>query len=104
MTVMEKSSNRDLSRFFDAWVFGEQIPTVRFSYRTNGTTLVLRLEQVGAPMPVPIGVRLQYRSGKTDTVIVQADGQVTEHTVQLTEPLRTATANADFGALATIVR
>ena len=104
MKVMEKSSNRDLSRFFDAWVFGEQIPTVRFSYRTNGTTLVLRLEQVGAPMPVPIGVRLQYRSGKTDTVIVQADGQVTEHTVQLTEPLRTATANADFGALATIVR
>ena len=104
MKVMEKASNRDLSRFFDAWVFGEHIPAVRFSHRTDGTNLVLRVEQIGAPMPVPIGVRLQYQSGKTENVLVQADGPVTEHTVQLTEPLRSALPNADFGALITIVR
>jgi len=104
MKVMEKASKRDLSRFFDAWVFGERIPAVRFSHRTDGTNLVLRVEQIGGPMPVPIGVRLQYQSGKTENVLVQADGPVTEHTVQLTEPLRSAVANADFGALVTIVR
>lgn len=102
--VMEKAGNRDLTRFFDAWIFGEAIPRVRFTHRTEGSTLVLRLEQSGVPMPVPIGIRLQYASGRTETVIVQADGPVTEHTVDLTEPLRSATANADHGALATIVR
>jgi aminopeptidase N len=102
--VMEKASNRDLSRFFDAWVFGQAIPNVRFSHTVNGSTLVLRLEQTGSPVPVPIGVRLQYQSGRTDTVIVQSDGLVTEHTVQLTERLRSAAANADHGALVNIVR
>ena len=102
--VMEKTSGQDLAGFFEAWVFGEAIPSVKFSHRTEGSTLVLRIEQVGPPMPVPIGVRLQYASGKTETVIVNADGPVTERKVDLKEPLRSAEANADHGALATIVR
>ena len=102
--VMEKTSGRDLAGFFEAWVFGEAIPSVKFSHRTEGSTLVLRIEQIGPPMPVPIGVRLQYASGKTETVIVNADGPVTERKVELKEPLRSAEANADHGALATIVR
>ena len=102
--VMEKASKRDLTRFFDAWVFGEAIPDVKFSHRTEGRDLVLRLEQVGAPIPFPIGIRLEYQSGRTENVIVQADGPVTERTVQLTEPLRSATANADNGALVNIQR
>jgi aminopeptidase N len=101
---MEKTSGRDLAGFFEAWVFGEAIPSVKFSHRTEGSTLVLRIEQIGPPMPVPIGVRLQYASGKTETVIVNADGPVTERKVDLKEPLRSAEANADHGALATIVR
>lgn len=102
--VMEKASNRDLSSFFDAWVFGEAIPRIRFTHRTEGSTLVLRLEQSAAPIPVPVGIRLQYASGKIETVIVQADGPVSEHRIELNEPLRSAEANADHGALATIVR
>ena len=83
--VMEKASGRDLSRFFDAWVFGESIPTVRFSHRIDGTTLVLRLEQPGRRCEFPIGVRLTIpvrpdrdrdRPGRSD--------QVTEQTVELT--------------------
>ena len=102
--VMEKASSRDLSRFFEAWIFGEAVAKVKFTHRSEGSTLVLRLEQSGTPMPVPIGIRLQYASGKTETVIVHADGPVTERKVDLTEPLRSAVANADHGALATIVR
>ncbi len=102
--VMEKASNKDLAGFFEAWVFGETIPNVRFSHRTDGKDLVLRLEQIGAPVPFPIGIRLEYQSGRTENVIVQADGPVTERTVPLTEPLRSATANADHGALVNIQR
>lgn len=104
MKVMEKASNRDLSRFFDAWIFGGAIPNLKFTHRTEGSTLVLRLEQGGVPVPVPVGIQLQYRSGATETVIVQADGPLTEKTVQLEQPLRSVTANADHGALVNITR
>ena len=104
MKVMEKASGRDLSRFFDAWVFGESIPNVKFTHRVDGDSLVLLIEQRGSTAPLPMGVRLQYRSGRTETIIVQSDGALTEHTVQLKEPLRSVTANADHGALAVLVR
>jgi aminopeptidase N len=104
MQVMEKVSGRDLSRFFEAWIFREAVPAVKFTYRADAAKVVLRVEQRGVTAPLPITVRLQYRSGKTEHVLVQADGSVTEHTVQLAEPLRSATANADHGALAVMVR
>ncbi|CAN5795219.1 hypothetical protein BH24ACI5_BH24ACI5_20610 [soil metagenome] len=104
MAVMERVSGRELSRFFDAWVFGQAVPTVRFTYRIESQTVVLRLEQRNPPVPLPISVRLQYRSGRTETILVQTDATVTDHTVQLTEPLRSAVANADHGALVTMVR
>jgi hypothetical protein len=104
MKVMEKASGRDLSRFFDAWVFGQAVPHVRFTYRADAAKVVLRMEQRGVGVPLPISVRLQYRSGRSETVVVQSDGAVTELTVQLKEPLRSATANADHAALAVITR
>ena len=104
MQVMEKASGRDLSRFFDAWIFGIAVPDVKFSHRVEGSTAVLRFEQRGAAVPLPISVRLQYRSGSVETVVVQTDGAVTEHTVQLKGPLRSASANADHGSLARMVR
>ena len=104
MAAMEKASGGDLTAFFDAWVFGQAVPTVKFTYKADGDRVVLRLEQRGAPVPLPILVRLLYRSGASDNVLVQSNSAVTEHTVQLKEPLRSATANADHGALAKVVR
>jgi hypothetical protein len=77
---------------------------VKFSYRADGAHVVLRLEQRGVTAPLPITVRLQYRSGKIEHILVQADGPVTEHRVPLTEPLRSATANGDYQALAIMDR
>jgi hypothetical protein len=30
--VMERASNRNLQRFFDTWIFGFEIPHVKFSF------------------------------------------------------------------------
>jgi len=104
MAIMEEASGRDLSRFFEAWIFREAVPAVKFSYRADAAQVVLRLEQRGVTAPLPITVRLQYRSGRTEHILVQADGPVTEHRVPLTERLRSATANSDYQALAVMVR
>jgi hypothetical protein len=102
IAVMEKASGRDLSSFFDAWIFGASIPTARFSHRMDGSRIVLRLEQAGNPMEFPVAVRLTYRSGREHTVIVIARGKLTEQTVDLLEPLKSVAINADHGSLVDI--
>lgn len=99
VTAMEKASERDLSTFFDAWIFGATIPEARFSYRVDGNRAILRLEQSGIPMEFPMSVRLSYRTGREQTIVMTARDKISEHTVELVEPLRTATANFDHGSL-----
>jgi hypothetical protein len=102
LAVMEKASGRDLSGFFDAWIFGARIPEARFSYRVEKDRTVLRLEQAGPAMVFPVSVRLRYRSGREETIVMVARGAVSEHVVALTEPLRSAHVNEDHGSLAEI--
>jgi aminopeptidase N len=102
LAVMEKASGQDLSVFFDAWIFGARIPEARFSYRVEKGRAVLRLEQAGPAMVFPVRVRLRYRSGREETIVMVAREAVSEHVVTLTEPLRSAHANEDHGSLAEI--
>jgi hypothetical protein len=102
IATMEKASGRDLSKFFDTWIFGTNLPEARFSHRVEGNKLVLRLEQTGPPMEFPVTVRLTYRSGRTHSIIMTARERVTEHVVELLEPLRSVDANEDHGTLAII--
>jgi hypothetical protein len=102
IAIMEKASGRDLSSFFDAWIFGVTIPSARISHRVEGSKLLLRLEQDGNPMEFPVSVRLTYRSGREHTVIMVARDKVTEMSVDLLERLRSVSANADNGSLVNI--
>jgi aminopeptidase N len=96
---MEKSSRRDLSRFFDAWVFGASVPQAKFSYRVEGSKAIFRIEQPGLPMEFPVSVTLSYHSGEQQTLVMIADDKVTEQTFDLPQRLRSARANEDHGAL-----
>jgi hypothetical protein len=102
IAVMEKASGRDLSSFFDAWIFGATLPSAKFSHRVNGSKVTLRLEQLGNPMEFPVRVRLTYRSGLEHTVVMIAREAVTEQTVDLLEPLKSVAINADHGSLVDI--
>jgi Peptidase family M1 domain len=102
MKAMQQASGRDLSAFFETWIFGSTIPTASFSYRVDGGRVILRLEQIGPPVEFPVGIRLTFASGRTDTIILRARDQVTEQSVPLPEPLRAVRANADHGSLVEI--
>lgn len=100
--VMERASGRSLSRFFDTWIFGEAIPSVRLTRRAEGSTVVLQVEQQAAPVEFPLTVRLTYRSGRTDDVLLIISEKVSEYRVETIEPLRSVTANADHGSLVVV--
>jgi hypothetical protein len=97
--VMEQVSGRDLSTFFEGWIFGATIPQARFSYKADATRAVLRVEQPGVPMQFPVTVRLTYTSGREEDVVVVASGKVSERVIALTEPIRSARANPEHGSL-----
>lgn len=99
---MEKVSGRDLRRFFETWVYGTAIPTVKFGYHVAGGTAKVQFEQRGNPVDVPITVTVEYAAGGSDKIVVALSERLTERTIPLKGAVRTITANADNGALVEI--
>jgi hypothetical protein len=100
--VMERVSGRDLSSFFDAWVFGFSVPNLKFTSTINGNSAVVRFEHRGDVMPVPVTVSVTYMDGRTDDVVVEVTEKVVEKTLPLKGAVRTIEANRDYGAVAEI--
>ena len=102
--AMEQASGKPLGRFFDAWIFGEAIPRVKFTHRVEKDQVAVEFAQQGDPVDIPITVTLTYASGETAEVVVPVVDKVTEQRIPLKGPLRSVQANADHGALAVMVR
>ncbi len=100
--AMEKAAARDLDRFFAAWIFGSDIPRVKFNYKVSSTEAIVRFEQPGEPVDVPVTVTVSYRSGITDNIVVILSEKHTERSLPLKGPVRSITANSDNAALVEI--
>ncbi len=100
--AMEKASGRDLGRFFNTWIFGSDIPRLKFSYHITGTDAAIRFEQHGDPVDVPITVTVTYDSGTVENVIVLLSEKETVRTLALKGKVRTISANTDNAALVEI--
>jgi aminopeptidase N len=102
--AMEKASGRSLQRFFDIWVFGTDIPHVKFSSRVSGTEALVRFDQRGDPVDAAITVTVTYTSGNVESTVVVLSEKQTERSLTLKGPVRSITANADNGSLVEIDR
>ena len=102
--AMEKASGRNLNRFFETWIYGTEIPTLKFSSHTSAGAALIRFEQRGEPVDVPVTVTVEYQSGAAQQVVVALADKVTERTIPLSGAVRSITANADNGALVRIVK
>src|SRR5262249_32542343 len=100
--AMEKTSGRDLHRYFETWIYGSTIPRVGFSYRLTPEGAQVRLDQRDEPADVAITVTVTYVSGETEDVVVALDDRRTERTVPLKGPVRSIGANLDNAALVEI--
>ena len=105
--AFEAESGRSLTAFFDRWIHEDDLPDIRFSYRTErgsagragGPEAVLRFEQRGKLFELPITVTLRYRGNDRETLVVPVAGEVTEVRVPIRGRLRDVEVNEDGGAL-----
>jgi peptidase M1-like protein len=102
--AMEKASGRDLHRFFDTWIFGSEIPRVKFSHQLSEGDVIVRFEQHQDVTEVPITVTMTYETGDTESVVVLVSDKQAERVIPLHGRLRSITANADNAALVEIDR
>jgi hypothetical protein len=101
--TMEAASGRPLERFFDDWIFGSAIPTVKFAVLESSTSEVrVRFDQSGEPFDIPITVTLLYADGSSEDVIVALSEKTTERSIPLKRVLRSVDINRDGAALAEI--
>ncbi len=100
--AMEKASGRNLARFFDTWVFGSEIPRLKFAYHVNGSEAVVHFDQRGEAVDVPVTVTITYANGASENILFILADKHTERTVALKGQVRAMTANADNAALVEI--
>jgi aminopeptidase N len=101
--AMEKASGRDLSRFFDSFIYGAEIPRVKFSRRLMGDgTMLVRFEHRNDVTDLPITVRVNYADGTSEDLVVPVSERVVERTIHLKATLRSVDVNQDGAALAVI--
>jgi hypothetical protein len=105
--AMEAATGRDLRSFFDAWIYGVKIPRVTFSYRSpDANSVIVKLEQQGEVIPVPVTVTVIYMNGETEDFVVPVTQNSVERTITLKPKLglRKIEANEDNAALVEIDR
>jgi hypothetical protein len=100
--AMEATSGRDLSRFFERWIYDNGIPRLRYSTAVEGSELVVRFEQSGDIYDGPVTVAVTYADNKTTESVVVVNDASNEARLPLSGTVRSIEANADGAAVAII--
>ncbi len=102
--AMERASTRDLGRFFDAWVYDSDVPTLKFTSTIAGNEAQVRFEHQGEVIPLAVTVSVIYNDGQVEEVVVPVTDKVAERTLTLKSAVRSIEANRDYGAVAEIIK
>jgi hypothetical protein len=90
-----------LDRFFERWIYGTDIPRVRYSTSLGDGTVNVRFEQAAdLVFDLPVTVTLMYANGRTTDVVVPLTEAVVERSIPTTDLVRQVQVNRDSAALA----
>ena len=99
--AMETASGRSLDRFFDRWIHGADVPTVRYSSTIRPGEVTVQFDQDGRTIfDVPVTVTLQYTDGHQQDVLVPISDAHVEQRIPTTGTVRDVQINRDSAALA----
>jgi aminopeptidase N len=99
--AFESESGRTLDRFFERWIFGTQIPRIRYTTTMAPNAVKVRFEQLGdVVFDLPVTVTLTYANGRTTDIIVPLTEMVVEKSIPTTEVVRQVQVNRDSAAVA----
>ncbi|HXE79252.1 MAG TPA: M1 family aminopeptidase [Vicinamibacterales bacterium] len=101
--AFEQESGRDLSRFFERWIYGWSLPSISHTSRVEnsaeGSVVVLQFTQREPVFDVPITVTLRFRNADDQTIVVPVTDKVVERRIPITAALRDVRINEDRAAL-----
>jgi hypothetical protein len=99
--AMETASNRSLQRFFDRWIHGADLPTLRYSSVIRAGDVFVQFDQDGtAIFDVPVTVTLQYADGHAQDVVVAVTDKHVEQHIPTTGVVKEVQINRDSAAIA----
>ena len=99
--AFEAESGQTLDRFFERWIYGSDIPRVRYKATLNPGEVVLRFEQDAAKVfDIPVLVTITTADGRTTEIVVAVTSASMEHRVSVNGAVRSVQINRDNGALA----
>jgi aminopeptidase N len=101
--VFEAEAGMALSRFFDEWIYGSDLPAVSVTSRVEGSgdgqVVVVRVEQRDRLFDFPLTVSLQRADGTFQDALVRVTDRVIEQSVPFAGRLRGLVVNRDRAAL-----
>jgi aminopeptidase N len=99
--AFESESGRVLDRFFERWIYGTEIPRVRYNAAITPGNVQLKFEQLGdLVFDLPVTVTLTYANGRTSDIMVPLTEAVVEKAIPTTETVRQVQINRDYAAIA----
>jgi predicted metalloprotease with PDZ domain len=99
--ALEAQSGRVLDRFFERWIYGTDIPRIRYSATIGNGTVNLRFEQAAdLVFDLPVTVTLTYANGRTADFMVPVTEAVVERSIPTTDLVRQVQVNRDSAAIA----
>ena len=101
--VLERTTGRELTRFFEVWVYGSRIPTVKYASKVSGGEATLTFE-ASEPLDAALTVTVAYASGAREDVRVTLAGRSTSVRIPVSGPVRSFTVNGDHAALVNVQR
>jgi hypothetical protein len=97
--VFEAESGLPLSRFFNEWIYGSDLPDVAVTWRVEqsgaGQTAIVRLEQRGRLFDFPLTVSLDLADGTQQDTLVRVTDRMVEQSIPFTGRLRNVVVNRD---------
>jgi hypothetical protein len=99
--ALEAESGRVLDRFFERWIYGTDIPRIRYSTTLGNGTVNVRFEQAAdLVFDLPVTVTLTYANGRTQDVVIPVTEAVVERSIPTTDLVRQVQVNRDSAAIA----
>jgi hypothetical protein len=99
--ALEAESGRVLDRFFERWIYGTDIPRIRYTATIGSNAVSLRFEQAAdLVFDLPVTVTLTHANGRTTDFMVPLTEAVVERSIPITDLVRQIQVNRDAAAIA----
>ena len=107
--VMEAETGHNLERFFERWIYGFGVPTVKVTHHVEedpggASFVVIRAEQKGPVYDLPIAIEIEQESGALRQAVLILDDAAAELRVPVEGRVRRVRVDSDETALARFVR